>query len=387
MTKKIRVAIDGFRIVCERNTSGRAYAIELISALSLQPAVEEIIILVPWINDEQLTSVAHVPKVSIKSANIRKSLDPARSWFRKTYWIQYVIPALLSASKTNLDWYVAPYHQCPLRLRGAKVLAVIHDLCGLRADCGYEKRSKGYWNHRFNFWTAVKRADVLVPISRFAREDFIDHYPEAAIKMEEEIYNAVKAPTLNAEEGRQAIESLKLDDNPFFIAFSATGPRKGTDITLNAYRAYRRLGGKSNLVFIGGKAGIDYWEKSEQAQALSGVHWLPHVSDRVRDSLYQHAVALLFPSRCEGFGYPIVEALRQGCPSVALEHSPAKEILPESLPLLKSLDFNELVVLMMEYDQLAIKKGPAQARELIEYSQRFADDSLGMKFVSIMTAK
>ncbi|RRR99942.1 glycosyltransferase [Aquabacterium soli] len=386
MTKKIRVAIDGFRIVCERNTSGRAYAVELIAALSLRPEIEEIIVLVPWVDDAQLASLAHFPKISVQSANISKLLDPARSWFRKTYWIQWLIPGLISRKKIIFDWYIAPYHQCPLRLSKVKVLAVIHDLCGLRADCGYQKRSKGYWNHRFNFWTAIRRADVLVPISQFARRDFIANYPKAAGKIISEIYNSVKSHTLSVDAGLDALKSIQID-KPFFIAFSATGPRKGTDITLSAYKKYKAQGGKSDLVLIGGRAGIDFWKNSAEAKGLIGVHWLPHVTDLVRDALYQRSVALLFPSRCEGFGYPIVEALRQGCPSVALEYSPAKEILPDTLPLLKSLDYHELERLMWKYDSLASQRDATQISSLIQHSQRFADDTLGIKFVTAMITR
>lgn len=382
--EQMRIAIDGFRIVCERNTSGRAYALELIAALSERPEVQAIEILVPWANEELHSIVAKLPKTSVLSAAVSPFLDPARSWFRKTFWIQWTIPRLLGQRRTGLDWYIAPYHQCPVLLRTAKVLAVIHDLCGLREDCGYHRKSKGYWNHRFNFWTANRRADVLVPISEFAKTDFSAHYPGSAGKMVAPIYNSVKAKTLSTEAVSQALRGLNVHER-FFIAFSATGPRKGTDITLKAYEAYRAQGGKSELVLIGGKAGINYWQGRPEARGLQGVRWLPDVPDLVRDALYQRAVALLFPSRCEGFGYPIVEALRQGCPSIALEYSPAKEILPKRSVFMQSLNSDELLKLMKDYDELALQKTESSIRELIAHSQKFADDSLGKNFVAALS--
>jgi glycosyltransferase involved in cell wall biosynthesis len=385
MTKKIRIAIDGFRIVCERNTSGRAYAIELISALSSQSGVEEIIVLVPWRDDAQISSLAHLPKVSVRCANLARSLDPARSWFRKTYWIQYVIPRLMKLGDMRVDWYIAPYHQCPILLARVKVLVVIHDLCGLRSDCGYSKKSKGYWNHRINFWTANSRADALVPISKYARADFLEHYPSSERKMRQPIYNAVKANVVDPDTCAIEFDKMQLRTS-FFIAFSATGPRKGTDITLDAFRAYKEGGGANELILIGGKAGIEYWRNSPNAEGIPGIHWMPHVSDLTRDVLYHYAIALLFPSRCEGFGYPIVEAMRQGCPCIALEASPAKEILPLETEFMQRLEPTELLKLMKAYEK-SMHDGTRMeyARRLVEHSLQFADDSLGTGFVVVMS--
>ena len=68
-----------------------------------------------------------------------------------------------------------------------------------------------------------------------------------------------------------------------------------------------------------------------------------HVEDRVvqvvgpsvetLEALYNRAVALLFPSRYEGFGVPPIEAQACGCPVVASDIPPLREVLGESAPL------------------------------------------------------
>ena len=55
-----------------------------------------------------------------------------------------------------------------------------------------------------------------------------------------------------------------------------------------------------------------------------------HIAGRLSDEelvwLYGHATALVFPSLYEGFGIPVVEAQRLGCPVVALDTGPMREV-------------------------------------------------------------
>jgi alpha-1,3-rhamnosyl/mannosyltransferase len=53
---------------------------------------------------------------------------------------------------------------------------------------------------------------------------------------------------------------------------------------------------------------------------------LGHVEDGDLAALYRHALALLFVSRCEGFGYPLVEAMASGCPVVSSGASSLGEV-------------------------------------------------------------
>ena len=55
-----------------------------------------------------------------------------------------------------------------------------------------------------------------------------------------------------------------------------------------------------------------------------------HIAGRLSDEelvwLYGHATALVFPSLYEGFGIPVVEAQRLGCPVIALDTGPMREV-------------------------------------------------------------
>ena len=103
-----------------------------------------------------------------------------------------------------------------------------------------------------------------------------------------------------------------------------------------------------------------------------------------RDALYRGAVALLFPSRCEGFGYPVVEAMRQGCPPIARHDSPAAEILGCDFPLLKSLNAGEIVNYMSKYEHLDCGSRLRLRERLIARSLLFEGDNFGLHFLGAM---
>jgi glycosyltransferase involved in cell wall biosynthesis len=384
--QKITVIIDAFRIVCEKNTSGRAYAMELVSALSQDVRVEHIYLLVPWLTGDEPKPWSNT-LVSYMAPKSGYTPNPAESWIKKTYWIQFVVPALLREINLSHAWYIAPYHQCPIRSSRYRVLAVVHDLCGLQADCGYKKTKRAYWYHWLNFLSVRFAANKVVPISKHARDSLIRRYPVLKDRTVEPIYNAVTGVTLQPSQAAERINELGLSSGEYFLAFAAPGPRKGTDVSLQAFSIYKAAAGSKKLVIIGGSAGISEWKRWNDSGLKVNAVWLSGVSNEVRDSLYSGAVALLFPSRCEGFGYPIIEAMRQGCPSIAKEDSPAKEISPQGLTMLSELDANELCKIMQEWEAYEKENGSNSLRTvLIDHSMKFANNTLADEFLAAMIA-
>lgn len=57
---------------------------------------------------------------------------------------------------------------------------------------------------------------------------------------------------------------------------------------------------------------------------------VPNADSRILEALYNRAVALLFPSSFEGFGWPIAEAHACGCPVLCADRDPMKEVAGEA---------------------------------------------------------
>jgi glycosyltransferase involved in cell wall biosynthesis len=70
------------------------------------------------------------------------------------------------------------------------------------------------------------------------------------------------------------------------------------------------------------------------------IHVIAAPSDEDLDRLYRRAAALVFPSRYEGFGFPPLEAMARGCPVLASDIPPLREVAAEGALL---LPFDEAV--------------------------------------------
>ena len=218
------VMIDAFRLVCEKNTSGHVYVRELAISLAETAAVEEVMLIVPRAPDAQVTGYFEGYE-NIVFYEEQVSFDPAASWWLHTKWIQiYVAKAIKAIERSYTQChklcFIAPYHQTPVLVSNKiRKLAVIHDLCGLDADSGYPKFSRPYLRHAFNFITAIKCADVLLPISDFTKREMERCYPSCKGKLTSPAYNSVTTKQLSGDEVAEAISGLNLPSS-FFISFS-----------------------------------------------------------------------------------------------------------------------------------------------------------------------
>jgi glycosyltransferase involved in cell wall biosynthesis len=101
---------------------------------------------------------------------------------------------------------------------------------------------------------------------------------------------------------------------PYVLAVSTLEPRKNLPALVGAFGLLRQCRPELTLAL----AGLEGWE--DRPLAAEGVRLLGFVSDDELARLYRGAAAFAYPSRFEGFGIPVVEALACGTPAVVSSH-------------------------------------------------------------------
>lgn len=71
---------------------------------------------------------------------------------------------------------------------------------------------------------------------------------------------------------------------------------------------------------------------------LKRTNVLTNISNSELNLLYNNAIALIYPSSYEGFGIPIIEAMKASCPVIALDNSSINEVAGDAGILLKELE-------------------------------------------------
>jgi glycosyltransferase involved in cell wall biosynthesis len=80
------------------------------------------------------------------------------------------------------------------------------------------------------------------------------------------------------------------------------------------------------LVFAGEPLSGSLRSLSRQLGIADRIVELPGITNELLEALYNCAIALLFPSTCEGFGWPIAEAQACGCPVLCANRAPMTEV-------------------------------------------------------------
>ncbi len=272
-------------------------------------------------------------------------------------WSQARLPVELARLRPDL--FVDLAHVVPAWCP-APPLKVFHDLAFERFPGAYPPADLAYlrWATR----RAARVCRTMIAVSEATRQDLTSLYgvaPDRVTVVHEGGGEGTPDPGDAAEDAAR-LRGFGIQ-NPYVLTVGRVEPRKNQ---LTALAAVERLPG-IELVCAGA---IHDEAMAARLDASSNCHLLGRVTDAERDLLYRRAEAFLFPSLYEGFGLPLVEAMRQGVPVVATRTSSLPEVGGEAA--LYVLDARDSVAMAEALQR--IRDDPALRRRLIAAGRRQA---------------
>jgi len=144
---------------------------------------------------------------------------------------------------------------------------------------------------------------------------------------------------ISPSEADQRLASLQEIQRPFILHVGSSQVRKNRDGVMRVFaKAAKRT--DLQLVFAGESLSSDQIRMAHELQIFDRIIQVVKPDVKVIEALYNRAVALLFPSRYEGFGWPPIEAQACGCPVVGSEIPPIAEVLGQSAVVMPLADEN-----------------------------------------------
>lgn len=221
----------------------------------------------------------------------------------------------------------------PLLAPRRRFVTTFHDASLRRTvSSNFAPYRRGY-KRRLYPWS-LPRADAIVAVSNFAKAEAVRHFgvdPDRIAVIHSGpglIATTAHLPSVNGAGGK-----LPLLERPYLLFVGNLTASKNVPFLV---RAYQQAGVAVDLVLAG--------RPLEDMETITGalretrspqrVHIVAEPSDAEIARLYDGAVAFVFPSLYEGFGFPPLEAMARGCPVLASDIPSLREVAGDGAMLL-----------------------------------------------------
>ena len=211
------------------------------------------------------------------------------------------------------------------------------------------------------------RTERMVAASAATKEDIIRFY-----KMPPSQIAVVHDGFQDLTEFASAAPSIDEDLKPYLFFASKVKPRKNVHGIVSAFIRFKKRTSADCKLLIAGSYSGPYYERIRQEIEDNGlldeVHFLGYVTNPHLYSLYKNALACVYPSLNEGFGMPILEAMRLSTPVITSNISSMPEIAGGAALLVDPFDAEDIARAMERvYSDPAlradlIQKGLARAK-------------------------
>ena len=286
------IAIDA-DVLGRRRTGDETYTAALLRELA------------PIADEERLVAITRRPEL------VPEGIDafelPARSQAAR---MAFGLPRALrrlGAALGHFNYVVPPAYRGP-------AVVTVHDL-SFESDPELMGR-----RDRLVFRTFVprsaRRAERVLAVSERTKRDLVEHYriPEEKIVVTPNGVDPIFQPNGSAPSGP-----------PYVLFVGGIQPRKDP---VTAIEALARVDGDLRLVLVGDekRGGGELRSAIRRLGLERRVELAGYVEHEGLASLYRGAACLVFPSRYEGFGLPVLEAMASGTPVVATTAGAVPEV-------------------------------------------------------------
>jgi glycosyltransferase involved in cell wall biosynthesis len=271
-----------------------------------------------------LMSNAARPKSIPDRENFRWIRLPCSS---SRWWSLVLFP--LAARKAGATSIHTQYTLSPLV--GPNGITTIHDVSFLIEPRWFSTRDRTLL--KFGVLAAARRARTILTVSHTSKKEIESFLPRVADKISV-TYNACPSwiEPSDPEQSRKWVNEKFGFEEPYLLTVGTRWPRKNMELAIEAVnRLSERIPHK---LLVTGKGD---WGRDELGHRAIATGYLEN--DRM-GTLYSGAAAYLAPSRHEGFGIPLLEAFRCGCPVMCSSGGAMPEVAGNAAAVVQGWEAN-----------------------------------------------
>lgn len=260
---------------------------------------------------------------------IIKEISECNNRIKKLLWHEFFLPKIVSKDKLDVLFITSGANTFPCKAKCPSVV-MVHDLGEYHVKYKYDI-IRLFYRKKICIPLSIKRANRIIAVSENTKKDLIKilGVPKSKITV---IHHGSTSFGINTipDSREQVREKMGLSNLPFlFYPCRTDYVGKGLDLLLKAYKIIIKNRPDFPLLVITGAKGVGhdtFIAKISQLGLEKKVLWLGWIDLSELETLYREATLLVFPSRYEGFGFPLTEAMERGLPVACSNRSSLPEI-------------------------------------------------------------
>lgn len=317
--------------------------------------------------------------IYLKNSPLSDLPKETKNWRYKVFgpqklWTKIALPLNLYTQPEKLDLFYSPSHYSPL-LAPCPTIPTIHDLGYLQFKSQFTKKDL----YQLINWTkqSLKKASHIITVSNFSKTELEKIYKINPKKITI-AYNGVdESIKINSKDQQKILSYYNLTPKNYYLYLGTLKPNKNIPFLIKSFAKYlketeiRDLKSEICLVIAGKKGWLfdEIFSTVKQEGIESNIVFTDFIDDIQKTTLYQNALALIMPSTYEGFGIPVIEAMKLNTPVISSNIAPLKEVIANNGFYFDPTNQKELVTQLIKFEKIS----PSEIEKMTKLAKNRAD--------------
>ncbi len=311
-----------------------------------------------------------------KEYYISAKLSPdygSKGHFLRLAWTQFKLPNIYRQLSGNLLF--SPVPEAPLYSKCCSVV-MVHDLIPIRFP---KKKSPLTPYFRYYIPQVCQQAKHIICNSQATADDLINYWQIPASKITPILlgYDHHKFKVINDYENNKI--------TPYFLYLGRHDPHKNVPKIVKAFAQFKY--NQDYQLWLAGPSDSRYTpqikQQAEELGVSQQVKFLDYVSAKKLPLIINQAIALVFPTLWEGFGFPVLEAMACGTPVITSNVSSLPEVVGDASLLVNPHQEREISEAMLQIAENSELR--SHLRELgLKRASQFSWEKTGKQTVEIL---
>jgi len=296
------------------------------------------------------------------------------NWHYKVFgpqklWTKFALPAHLFTQKEKLDIFYSPSHYSP-QFSPCPTIPTIHDLGYLQFQNQFTKKDL----YQLTNWTkqSIKKAAHIITVSNFSKTEIEKIYKIDPDKITI-AYNGVDEPLkIDEKKQKEILKSYDLRSKSYYLYLGTLKPNKNIPFLIRSFAQFLKTTNQETKLVIAGKKGWlfdEIFSTVKKESVEDNIVFTDFVDNHQKTILYQNAKALIMPSFYEGFGIPVIEAMKLNTPVISSNIDPLKEVIQNNGFYFDPTNQEMLVNKLITFEEIK----PSEIKKITDSAKKRAD--------------